>query len=197
MTFIRGPIGADVRRDRALFSGDADFGDYGPDRASSYTTWVSQVRALGGRATVLPARGNVASPAAAAFDDVALWVRKVNAKEWRLPDAYSRSGRTAFYVAPARVQADAKRLAEAKLREHIVPSTKEVVTETAKDIAALPRKAVGEILGIPPWAVTAAIGVGVFFLAKQLLPVAGAAARSRFVRRNPRGRRRARRRARQ
>jgi hypothetical protein len=106
-----------------------------PGEIGNYTEWVKAVKAAGGSVVAMP--GVVSPPAGwnpfrpstwfgggradetvpAARYPMAVWVPKVNAREWDQPDAYSANGQFAYYRATDEVIAQAHTLADATVAE--------------------------------------------------------------------------------
>lgn len=69
-----------------------------PSEATTYRGWNTAVEAAGGAAVTLPG-----TSIPAARYPAAVFVPRVNARQWARPDAYSSNGQYGYYRAPAAV----------------------------------------------------------------------------------------------
>lgn len=173
------PLGTRRRVPLAMLS-RAELGAEG-ELPPAVAAWQGRVRAAGGIPTRMPATRD-----------------PLNAN--KLAARYGGAGTLQPNTVPRYELADAAALAAdgkgaAVLNSAIVAGQRvERVEQLVRDVAAAPRNIVGSVLGIPPWAVTAAaLGVGALLL-KSFLPGLGGSPRHNPPRRQPGGRRRSRRR---
>lgn len=135
-----------------------------------------------------------------------LWTRqhggvpvRYTAGEW-----YGRYGSSAPFTyrkAPPNVQKleaaerakDAAAIAAGQRVEAVEKAVKQTVSaagDLAASAAALPRKTIAAVLGVPEWVVPLALGAGVIVVARAVLPALPGIAHARLTRTTPAGRRR-------
>lgn len=140
--------------------------------------WQAEVRARGNVPTRMPKGPNVGKLAEKYVDRSGTYRYALAS-----PAALAADGRGAAVLASA---------IEAGKRVEDVEKTVALAKQGARDVLNLPREAVGAVLGIPPWLVTALVIAGGVVAFRTLVP----SLPSRVARRNPPRRRRAHRRGR-